>query len=67
MPRPRPPASFVDYVHRAVVIGLVGIAGWGIWLTGAVYVSRIGSTERIPLENAINRNETMTDVVRTAH
>ncbi|WFD26964.1 hypothetical protein MNAN1_001953 [Malassezia nana] len=38
----------IDYLHHATVLALVGMAGWGLWLTGAVYVSRIGSTERIP-------------------
>ncbi|SHO77638.1 Uncharacterized protein MSYG_1980 [Malassezia sympodialis ATCC 42132] len=38
----------VDYLHRAAVLALVGVMGWGVWLTGAVYVSRLGYTERIP-------------------
>lgn len=37
-----------DYVHRFTVIALLGLTGWGVWLTGAVYVSRVGHTERIP-------------------
>ncbi|KOS14790.1 hypothetical protein Malapachy_0840 [Malassezia pachydermatis] len=50
--------SLVDYFHRFTVLGLVGLAGWGLWLTGAVYVSRIGTTERIPYGNP--ERETMT-------
>lgn len=48
---------FIDYVHRATVLSILGLAvctrlrsqiqGWGLWLTGAVYVSRIGNTDRV--------------------
>ncbi|WFD19349.1 hypothetical protein MCAP1_001579 [Malassezia caprae] len=53
--------TLVDYFHRAAVLALVGVTGWGIWLTGAVYVSRIGHTERIPY-NSPDR-ESLTDAV----
>ncbi|AYO42287.1 hypothetical protein DNF11_1337 [Malassezia restricta CBS 7877] len=52
---------FIDYVHRATVLSILGLAGWGLWLTGAVYVSRIGNTDRYPYGG--RNRDTMTEVV----
>ncbi|CEH12448.1 hypothetical protein CBOM_00429 [Ceraceosorus bombacis] len=34
--------KFLDLVHRASVVALVGTGVWGLWLTAAVYKSRRG-------------------------